>query len=222
MRLVFCKNLHLLLMFVFLVCLRPDSPSPRHPPPPPRALLLPRTSQGNKGGGGVFFLLAWNLPARGGRFFQPGAQQGLDAVETVRRLLSQAQGLAVAKASQEHLGGYVAKGSVRPALGLNEGEDQQQPHPRGEGRLLGLLEQALALEQGQGFLIAGVFPFVMLFQGELALGVPEPAQSVQAVLQQPGVGVALVPADGTQALRKLRRVLGLKRQDLQTKTAKGE
>lgn len=55
---------------------------------------------------------------------------------------------------------------------------------------------------------------MLLLQGQLALGVPEAAQGVEPVFQEPGVRVALVPAHGAQALRQLRRVLGLEGQDL--------
>lgn len=56
---------------------------------------------------------------------------------------------------------------------------------------------------------------MLLLQGELALGVPEPAQGVQPVLEEPRVRVALVPAHRAQALRQLPRVLGLEGQDLE-------
>lgn len=75
-------------------------------------------------------------------------------------------------------------------------EDQQRPHPRCEGSLLGLLQQALAFwEQGQSFFITWTLPFMLFFQGQLALGIPQSSQSIQAVFQQAGIRVALIPTN---------------------------
>jgi uncharacterized protein YlxP (DUF503 family) len=61
-----------------------------------------------------------------------------------------------------------------------------------------LLEQALTLEQGQSLFITRTFPFMLLFQGQLALGVPQSTQGIQAVFQQAGIGVALIATDRAQ------------------------
>lgn len=148
---------------------------------------------------------------------QPGAEQGLQAVEAVRGLFGEAQGLAVAEAGEQHLGSDVAEGWVGARLGLDEREDEQQPHAGGEGGLLGLLQEALPFEQGHRLLVPRALPLLLLLQGQLSLCIPQPAQRVQAVLQQPRVGVALVTTHRAQPLSEFRGVLGLERQDLKRK-----
>lgn len=100
---------------------------------------LPCTSQGHQGSSSVLLLLVGDVLARGRRVLEPGAEQGLDAIEAVGRLLGEAQGLAVPQAAQQHLSSDVTQGRVRPALRLDQREHQQQPHAGGEGSLLGLL-----------------------------------------------------------------------------------
>lgn len=160
------------------------SHSPTNPPPPTGSSRheatklylcwsLPGTGQSHQSSSGIFFLLMWDVSAGVSRVLQPRAQQSFDSIETVSRLLGQAQRLAVTKAVQQHLSSYVTERGVRSALGLNKGEDQQEPHPRREGSLLGLLQQALAFEQSQCFLITRTFSFMLFLQGQLALGIPQ-------------------------------------------------
>jgi hypothetical protein len=115
---------------------------------------------------------------------QPGAEQPLQAVEAVGRLLAEAERLAVPQASQQHLGRDAAQRRVAAALRLQQGEDEQQAHAGGEGGLLRLLQQALPLEQRQGLLVgpAGTLALLLLLQGQLALRPPEAAQGVEPVL----------------------------------------
>lgn len=99
----------------------------------------PRTSQGNQGSSSIFLLLVGDVLAGGRRVLEPGAEQGLDAIEAISRFLGQAQGLAVPKAIEQHLSSDVTQSRVRPALRLDQREHQQQPHAGGEGSLLRLL-----------------------------------------------------------------------------------
>lgn len=113
------------------------------------------------------------------------------------------------------LGGDAAERGVAAGLRLQQGEDEQQAHARGEGGLLGLLQQALAFQQGQRLLVApGALALLLLLQRQLPLRPPQAAQRVQPVLQQPRIRVALVAAHRAQTLRELRRVLGLEGEDL--------
>ena len=148
------------------------------------------------------------------------------AVEAVCRLLAEAERLAVPQAGQQHLGRHPAEGGVAARLRLQQGEHQQQAHAGGEGCLLGLLEQALALEEGQGLLVCppGPLAFLLLLQGQLPLRPPQASQRVEPVLQEASVCIALVAADGAETLGELGRVLGLEREDLEdgTHTHPGE
>lgn len=109
-----------------------------------------------------------------GSIFQPGAEQTLQAVEAVGGLFAEAERLAIAQTGQQHLGRDAAERRVAARLGLEQGEDQQQAHARGEGSLLGLLKQTLSFKQGQGLLVgpAGPLSVLLLLEGQLPLRAP--------------------------------------------------
>lgn len=187
-----------------------------------RHVSSPGTSQSHQCRGSVF-----PLPVRGedlplmlacllGAIFQPGAQQALQAIEAVGGLLAEAEGLAVSETGQQHLCRDAAERRIAARLRLQQGKDQQQTHAGGEGGLLGLLEQTLSFQQGQGLLVGspGSLPLLLLLQGQLALRPPQASQSIETVLQQAGVRVALISTDGTQTLGELHGVLRLKCENL--------
>ncbi|TNN86400.1 hypothetical protein EYF80_003170 [Liparis tanakae] len=134
----------------------------------------------------------------------PGAKP-LEAIEAVSGLFAEAERLAIPEAGQQYLCCDAAERRVTASLGLQEGKDEQQADTGGEGRLLGLLEQTLPFEQGQGLLVSspGPFPILLLLQGELPLRPPQATQSIETVLQEACVGIALIPTDGTQTLSEL-------------------
>lgn len=115
-----------------------------------------------------------------------------------------------------------------PGLRLQQWEDEQEADAGGEGRLIRAgscgvvlgLQEALTFQESQGLLVvdpgAGsrAVTVLLILQGQLPLRPPEAAQGIEAVLQEPGVGVALIAADGAQTLGQFGRVLGFEGQEL--------